>query len=66
MRKTTLKAAKQDKPAPTNNANEIHKKLRRDDEKPEPHYPKTQEREQRIKSAFRQCNLKMLDRGADN
>ena len=60
MRKTTLKSAKHEK-----TINDIHRKLRRDDDKPEPHYPKTQEREQRIKSAFRQCNLKMLDRGAD-
>ena len=32
------------------------------DEKPEPHYPKTQEREQRVKSAFRNINLKMFER----
>ena len=32
-----------------------------DDDKPEPHLPKTQERS-RVKSAFRNCNLKLLER----
>ena len=37
-----------------------------DDDKPEPHLPRTQERN-RVKSAFRNCNLKLFekDRSAD-
>ena len=32
-----------------------------DDDKPEPHLPRTQERD-RVKSAFRNCKLKMLEK----
>ena len=31
------------------------------DDKPEPHLPKTQERMKRVQSAFRQCNLKRFE-----
>ena len=57
----TLRKGKLVKPG-SGKDGDTHQKLRKDDEKPEPHYPRTQEREKRIKSAFRHCNLKILDR----
>ena len=33
-----------------------------DDDKPEPHLPRTQERNKRVKSAFRTCNLKLFEK----
>ena len=40
-------------------------RLERNDEKPEPHLPRTQERNGRVQSALRKCNLKRFDVGDD-
>ena len=44
-----------------NENNSKNHKLR-EDEKPEPHLPKTQENDKRVKSAYRNINLKIFDR----
>jgi len=43
-----------------NNKSLQHSKLD-DDEKPEPHLPRNQERDKRVKSAFRNVNMKLYD-----